>query len=253
MIKNYLIGIGGTGARVIESVLHLCAAGFGPDTLGIFLIDPDQANMNLSRTKQLLTQYKDAASRWQDHGDSAGGARPFRTRITSADDPVWTIFEKKGQTLASFINLQNMQQSQEDAKRSMGYLASALFTQAELETPLDRGFRGHPSIGSVVIANAEAAGGSDAPGMVPAAGLERFWQDIGECQQGEARVFLVGSVFGGTGAAGVPTLGAPRMLKEHANLPMPNQGLSDTEITQYLAYFHWIDAQPAAAVPAPTK
>lgn len=36
---------------------------------------------------------------------------------------------------------------------------------------------------------------------------------------------------------------AKAMLKEYNNIPMPNQGLSDTEIKQYLAYFHWIDAQ----------
>ena len=47
---------------------------------------------------------------------------------------------------------------------------------------------------------------------------------------------------------------AQAMLKEYNNLPMPNQGLSDAEIAGYLAYFHWIDAQPAAApaAPAPT-
>jgi nitrite reductase (NO-forming) len=39
---------------------------------------------------------------------------------------------------------------------------------------------------------------------------------------------------------------AKAMLKESNNIPMPNQGLSDKEVTQYLAYFHWIDAQPPA-------
>ena len=34
---------------------------------------------------------------------------------------------------------------------------------------------------------------------------------------------------------------AKALLKEYNNLPMPNQGLSQTEIRQYLAYFHWID------------
>ena len=38
---------------------------------------------------------------------------------------------------------------------------------------------------------------------------------------------------------------AKAMLKEYSNLPMPNQNLSDTEIRQYLQYFHWFDAQPA--------
>ena len=46
---------------------------------------------------------------------------------------------------------------------------------------------------------------------------------------------------------------AKAMLKEYNNIPMPNQGLSDTEIAQYLAYFHWIDAQAATAHAEPKK
>ncbi len=37
---------------------------------------------------------------------------------------------------------------------------------------------------------------------------------------------------------------AKALLKEFNNIPMPNQNLSDKEIAQYLAYFHWIDVQP---------
>ena len=40
------------------------------------------------------------------------------------------------------------------------------------------------------------------------------------------------------------------MLKAYNNLPMPNQGLGDAEIKQYLKYFHWIDAQPKGAAKA---
>jgi nitrite reductase (NO-forming) len=43
---------------------------------------------------------------------------------------------------------------------------------------------------------------------------------------------------------------AKAMLKEYGNLPMPNQSLSDTEIEQYIKYFHWIDAQPAGTLKA---
>ena len=40
---------------------------------------------------------------------------------------------------------------------------------------------------------------------------------------------------------------AKAMLKEFNNIPMPNQGLTDAEIKEYLKYFHWYDAQPAGA------
>jgi nitrite reductase (NO-forming) len=44
---------------------------------------------------------------------------------------------------------------------------------------------------------------------------------------------------------------AKAMLKEYNNIPMPNQGLSDAEIKDYIRYFHWYDAQPAGSVDAP--
>lgn len=39
---------------------------------------------------------------------------------------------------------------------------------------------------------------------------------------------------------------AKALLKEHNNLPMPNQNLSDKEIAGLIKYFHWVDSNPAA-------
>jgi len=43
---------------------------------------------------------------------------------------------------------------------------------------------------------------------------------------------------------------AKALLTEYNNIPMPNQNLSDTEIRQYIKFFHWYDAQPAGSVQA---
>ncbi len=43
---------------------------------------------------------------------------------------------------------------------------------------------------------------------------------------------------------------AKAMLKEANNVPMPNQNLSESEIKEYIKYFHWIDAQPAGSMTA---
>jgi nitrite reductase (NO-forming) len=40
---------------------------------------------------------------------------------------------------------------------------------------------------------------------------------------------------------------AKKMLKEHNDIPMPNQNLTDAEIRQYLKYFKWYDEQAAHA------
>ena len=41
---------------------------------------------------------------------------------------------------------------------------------------------------------------------------------------------------------------AKALLEKWNNIPMPNQNLSDTEIANYLEFFHWVDAQPAGTV-----
>src|SRR6266571_4443447 len=43
---------------------------------------------------------------------------------------------------------------------------------------------------------------------------------------------------------------AKALLKEHDNIPMPNQSLGEAEIKQFIKYFHWIDTQPAGAAKA---
>ena len=41
---------------------------------------------------------------------------------------------------------------------------------------------------------------------------------------------------------------ARAMLKQFNNIPMPYQNLSDTEVQQYLNFFHWFDSQPPGSV-----
>lgn len=200
MAKNYIIGIGGTGARAIEAVVHCCAAGFGPNELSLFIVDPDEGNGNLSRTKTLVSEYQRCRESLGDR--SSADMRLFGTQISTPEPFVWSIFEDQNTTLAHFINYENVRQHHRDLSEFM----DVLFTPEELTTQLNEGFRGHPSIGAVVMSNAEQ---DDNP-------WRAFWSDV-ENSTGEnsVRVFLVGSIFGGTGAAGVPTFGAREMLKYH--------------------------------------
>jgi hypothetical protein len=199
MAKNYFIGIGGTGARVAEALIHACAAGYGPERLSIFLIDPDSNNGNLKRTVELLALYRKCR---EYVGTQAGDpVTLFHTEISAPTPEVWGVLDKGQVSLADYIGLEGLRvQSPELAS-----FASVLFTQDELATHLDEGFRGRPAIGAVVMANRDDE-------KEPWA---TFWKDVAEASvPGEVRVFTVGSIFGGTGAAGVPTLGSPRMLKD---------------------------------------
>ena len=55
--QTILIGLGGTGARVVEAALMLSMAGVGPASLSIMLLDSDGAHGNGERTAQPLTRY----------------------------------------------------------------------------------------------------------------------------------------------------------------------------------------------------
>jgi hypothetical protein len=200
--RNYLIGIGGTGARVIEAVVNLCAAGLGPDELSMFVVDPDAGNGNLDRTKKLITEYKNCRNKLQ----KTESCPLFKTDIKippGEKEFVWEIFSNNKATLSDFINFTNMKSTNPD----LSDFASLLFTENELNEKLDEGFRGHPSIGAVVMSNPPQD-------KYP---FKMLWEEMNDKRPNEIRVFIVGSVFGGTGAAGFPTLGSKKLIKFNEN------------------------------------
>ncbi len=208
--KNFLIGIGGTGARVIESVVHLCAAGLGPEDLSIFIVDPDAGNGNLDRTKKIITEYRNCRNKFQ----KEESCPLFKTNINippGKNGFVWEIFSNTKATLSEFINYTNLKNSAPD----LSDFASLLFSKDELEVKLDEGFRGHPSIGSVVMSNPPQD-------TYP---FKMLWEDMADKKPNDIRVFIVGSVFGGTGAAGFPTLGSKNLIKFNENAKI-GDGLS---------------------------
>lgn len=109
-------------------------------------------------------------------------------------------------------------------------LYDALFTKQERETPLDKGFRGHPAIGAAVMSQAMIAEQSEQ------------WKELEQQinTDKDARVFLFASVFGGTGAAGFPTIA--KILKN--NLKKDENGKPLTKIggALILPYFQFPSA-----------
>ena len=212
MPKNYLIGIGGTGARVIESFVYLSAAGYGPDNeVTIFFIDPDKANGNLERTTAVVDNYIKCRSNFA----SAGSVTPlFKTKISRPAECVWNIFDKADESLSTHINYRLLKSSNQNFAElisllySGGHASSDDEHKGELGTKLNEGFRGHPSIGAVVMTDAHEQRHKDP--------WKTLFMDIENATgENDIRVFLVGSIFGGTGAAGVPTIGSRGLIKEN--------------------------------------
>src|SRR6266851_3106758 len=79
-MKNYLICAGGSGVRALESMLHLCAAGLGPDEVKVLVIDPDASNGNYTRTNDLFTDFSACCNAYR---GKLGDERFFATKLTA--------------------------------------------------------------------------------------------------------------------------------------------------------------------------
>ena len=206
MSKVYIFGIGGTGARVIRSLTMLLAAGVkmgnNIDTVIPVMIDPDKSNGDLTRTITLLKTYKTIHESLKFGKNSK--SLFFRTKIddlnTSFRLQVDDVADKDFQTYIKYLSLDSRNQA----------LISLLFSKKNLEAHMDVGFKGNPNMGSVVLNNF-----SSNPNNNLEAVLSSF-------RSGD-RIFIISSIFGGTGAAGFPLL--LKTLRQAQNSQLPSSAI----------------------------
>lgn len=192
MSRNYLIGVGGSGSKCVEAALHLCAAGLGPTSssdLWLGMVDADEDNGNVDRTTRVLGLYKELR-------EMLAGPKPSgllkHNVLTAAGQPTWSPVPKGKHNLFDVFEHNLMQPD-------TALLMDCLYTtQSEQKLVLHGGFRGRPSIGAAVV-------------LAQTLNASPFWKDIQDAivaagEGEEVRLFLVGSVFGGTGAAALPSL-----------------------------------------------
>ncbi|UKO96833.1 hypothetical protein [Nostoc sp. UHCC 0870] len=192
----YLIGIGGTGAKCIEAVIHLASAGLFSNTpIKVLFIDPDESNGNLERAQSTLKLYQRCSQIIAGEKEQCAW---MKTPIESYD--LWSPFAEVNvnKNLGSFFNYNNLKQNYQE----LGNLFDVLYTKEERTVNLDVGFRGRPAIGSAVMSQVNLETLDQEP-----------WRSlIGQIQAdvgggSPTKVLLCGSMFGGTGASGLPTIG----------------------------------------------
>jgi len=186
----YVIGIGGTGAKCVEAIAHLTAVGLLPsNSIEILFVDPDQTNGSLDRTKKTLDIYQKCQSLIQSNQEQC----PWMSREIKVN-PVWSPFQnQEQQQLKSFFNYNTLKQPELEG---LANLFDVLYTKEEGEAELDVGFRGKPAIGSVIMTGLAIAIRTI---------MSKISSEVGAGEK--PKVLLCGSIFGGTGAAGLPTIG----------------------------------------------
>jgi hypothetical protein len=195
----YIIAIGGTGAKIVEAVAHLAAAGIystpdnGLEKVKVLFLDPDKGNGNVVAADKTLKVYQKCSE-------------------TIGEDKTLALMQSeieqfKGGLLSPFaqarVKLGDAFEYDKYAGNSpVRNLFDVLYTPEEKDDDLREGFHGRPAVGAAFMTQLSRDEHN-----------RDNWQDlIGQIVEDEhggkaPRVFLCGSIFGGTGAAGFPTLG----------------------------------------------
>ena len=196
MKKVFVFCIGGTGIRVMKSITMLMAGGM--DTNGYMVVpiilDPHLDLEEKKNLHSLIDSYKTIYSNSVNNGSSTLNHLDgfFNSEIRTISELNNTTNDTQqvagsSEKFRQYINLSNI-----GANDINNHLVSTLFSTKNLNNPLSVGFKGNPNMGTVVLGD-----------MIE--GADWFKSFKQHCEQGD-RVFIISSIFGGTGASGYPLL-----------------------------------------------
>lgn len=183
----FLILLGGTGAKCGEIFLHMCANGYcNEEDLTILYIDSDSHNGNARNFKQLHDCYKECRAAYRIKESTVPNFFRWHVELLEGN-PVDKNVEKFRDLAAA---------SGGESDRSAIDLMKALYSEEEMNMKISEGFFAHPNVGAAAFA----------------ANMEQVMKDLLErvyavkTMEGKIKVFILGSIFGGTGAASLPTI-----------------------------------------------
>lgn len=183
-----LVLLGGTGARCGEIFVHMCANGYlDVKNVNILYIDSDTKNGNADYFKRVVKLYDKC-----------------RESYVIKESPVPCFFKPKinlicenpVQETVYFQDIANSPGDNAHGFDSASVLMDVLYSEEEKEMKISEGFFAHPNVGAALFAaNMDAI-------------LEKFVKIISISQNDmkKIKIFLLGSIFGGTGASSLPTI-----------------------------------------------
>lgn len=189
MSKLYLFAIGGTGSRVLSSLAMLLSTGVRANVEKIIpmIIDTDINNGDVEKCRNIIKTYNNIHETiYNGVGNEEDKGCFFRTKINPPKE--LNISGTDYGTLKEMVDYDSLNSKGFEKTKSFFDL---LYNNENKDMQLEKGFLGNPNVGSVVLKN-----------VVESKQFKEFTQDFNE----EDRIFVVSSIFGGTGAAGFPLL-----------------------------------------------
>lgn len=190
--KCFVFCIGGTGLRVMKSALMMMSAGMETKGYSIVpvIIDPHVELEEQRNLAKLIDDYKTIHNEaWKAtnpvHGFFASDVKSLRD--VAGETTTEMSSNEEHRTFGQFIGTQDIPSSDINS-----LLVESLFSTKNINSSLDVGFKGNPNVGTVVLGEQFASRGD----------IERFKTLVNDGD----RIFIISSIFGGTGASGAPLL-----------------------------------------------
>lgn len=181
---------------MLRSFTMMMAAGVSieVDEIVPIIIDPDASNADLTRTVALMNNYRAIHSSLS--FIEKNESRFFRKGLSQIL-PNYTlrINDTDDKTFQQFIDLPSMDKASQAMMRM-------LFSEKNLASSMDVGFKGNPNIGSIVLNQ-----------IIDSDDYQNFANNF---EAGD-KIFIISSIFGGTGASGFPLL--LKTLRTGTNFP----------------------------------
>jgi hypothetical protein len=196
MKKVFVFCIGGTGIRVMKSITMLMASGMSTSgfTVVPVILDPHLDLEEKKNLHSLIESYEEIYRHSVNNGTSTlnsldGFFNSEMLTIGELNEQLNDTQQAAGNTekFRSYINVANL-----GADNVNNYFVQTLFSNKNLNNPLSVGFKGNPNVGTVVLGE-----------MIE--GADWFKAFKTKCEKDD-RVFIISSIFGGTGASGYPLL-----------------------------------------------
>lgn len=183
-MNNYIFFIGGSGARAYTAFIHCAAAGvLETKKVSTLMIDADIDNKANEKSRNLYRNYREMYYLFREKESRT----VFTCDINMETEKILSPLHSDAETLENAIG-----HIRKDRQR----LLDCLYTKKEKEQNLKYGFYAHPNIGCVFFSDFKSQQFDDCVKKI----------DTQLTSGEEVRIALVGSIFGGTGAAGIPTV-----------------------------------------------
>lgn len=201
--KCFCYCIGGTGARIAEVAAHLCTMNMLNDkNITFIVVDKDEECGGTKRAKKVIS-YTEVISEIK--GSDSNSGRLCCSRLSSKEDGNPT--KAPWNFTKAIENIQGNNNGNASLKNALGgnnsdneILFDAFYSKSEQDSPTSEGFYGHPSIGALMFKYMMKNTNDDIAEPV----LNYLTGHTGDV----VKVFIIGSVFGGTGASVFSNLAA---------------------------------------------